>query len=135
LDSSFIFQALIVGSVFVNSPDATSAFFARGGVLFLYAHLFPPYRDFLLTTIISSLLFTALTAMAEISALFGQRAIVNRHKNAALYHPFVEALALTLVDVPITAVTTVLYGVVVYFMVGLQRSAVRSLRATIYSFH
>jgi ATP-binding cassette subfamily G (WHITE) protein 2 (SNQ2) len=61
--------------------------------------------------------------MAEIPALFAQRPIVLRHKKAALYHPFVEALALTLVDIPITFSTTVVFGVVLYFMVGLQRSA------------
>lgn len=36
LYSSFVFQALIVGSVFLNSPEATSAYFSRGGVLFLF---------------------------------------------------------------------------------------------------
>ena len=72
----------------------------------------------------SSLLFTALTAMAEISGLFIQRRIIHRHKNGALYHPFVEALAFTLVDVPITFVILVVFGIIIYFMVGLQRSAV-----------
>jgi len=62
--------------------------------------------------------------MSEIPALYSQRPIVQRHKNAALYHPFVEALALTLVDIPITFLTTVIFGVVIYFVVGLQRSAV-----------
>jgi ATP-binding cassette subfamily G (WHITE) protein 2 (SNQ2) len=68
--------------------------------------------------------------MAEIPALYAQRPIVQRHKNAALYHPFVEALALTLVDVPITFVTTITFGVIVYFMVGLQRSAVSKPKVT-----
>ncbi|RDB26892.1 Brefeldin A resistance protein [Hypsizygus marmoreus] len=102
---SFVFQAIIVGSVFLNAPEATSAYFSRGGVLFF------------------ALLFAALTTMAEIPALYAQRPIVHRHKTAALYHPFVEAVALTLVDVPITFATSVVFGVIVYFMVGLQRSA------------
>jgi ATP-binding cassette subfamily G (WHITE) protein 2 (SNQ2) len=50
----------------------------------------------------SSLLFAALSTMAEIPALFGQRPIVERHNRSAMYHPFIEGLALTLVDVPIT---------------------------------
>jgi ATP-binding cassette subfamily G (WHITE) protein 2 (SNQ2) len=62
--------------------------------------------------------------MAEIPALYAQRPIVQRHKKAALYHPFVEGLALTLVDIPITFATSVVFGVILYFMVGLQRSAV-----------
>ncbi|KAF8069062.1 pleiotropic drug resistance ABC transporter [Lyophyllum atratum] len=102
---SFVFQALIVGSVFLKAPEATSAYFSRGGVLFF------------------ALLFAALTTMAEIPALYAQRPIVHRHKIAALYHPFIEALALTLVDVPITFATTLVFGVILYFMVGLQRSA------------
>lgn len=61
--------------------------------------------------------------MAEIPALFVQRPIVNRHSKAAMYHPFVEALALTLVDAPITAVTIIFFSVILYFLVGLQRSA------------
>jgi hypothetical protein len=73
----------------------------------------------------SSLLFSALTAMAEIPALYAQRPIVLRHQQAAMYHPFVETLALTLVDIPITVVTLSIFSIVLYFMVGFQLSAVR----------
>lgn len=62
--------------------------------------------------------------MAEIPALYAQRPIVLRHEKAALYHPFVEALALTLVDIPIVAVTVIVFSIIIYFMVGLQLSAV-----------
>ncbi|KAF8624553.1 hypothetical protein AX15_005817 [Amanita polypyramis BW_CC] len=102
---SFVFQALIMGSLFLKVQDATSAFYSRGGVLFF------------------SLLFSALTAMAEIPALYAQRPIVLRHQRAAMYHPFIEALALTLVDIPIAAVTLIVFAIVIYFMVGLQQSA------------
>ena len=61
--------------------------------------------------------------MAEIPALFVQRPIVQRHSRAAMYHPFVEALALTLVDIPITAITLILFTIILYFLVGLQESA------------
>ncbi|KIM37032.1 hypothetical protein M413DRAFT_448754 [Hebeloma cylindrosporum] len=102
---SFVFQGLIMGSVFLNSPEETSAFFSRGGVLFF------------------AILFSALSTMAEIPALYSQRPIVNRHQKSALYRPFVEAMALTLVDVPITLLTSVVFSIIIYFMVGLQRSA------------
>ncbi|KAJ7261710.1 ABC-2 type transporter-domain-containing protein [Mycena haematopus] len=101
----FVVQGVITGSVFVNSPESTSAFFSRGGVMFF------------------ALLFSALTSMAEIAALFAQRPIVLRHNKAALYHPFIEAVALTLVDIPITFCTTVVFAIVLYFIVGLQRTA------------
>lgn len=61
--------------------------------------------------------------MAEISSLFAQRPIVLRHQKAALYHPFIEAVALTLVDLPITLTTTGVFAILIYFIVGLQQSA------------
>ncbi|TEB24254.1 hypothetical protein FA13DRAFT_1714739 [Coprinellus micaceus] len=81
---SYIFQAIIMGTVFLRMPEETTAFFSRGGVLFLLS---------------------------------------LRHEKAALYHPFVEALAHTLVDVPITLVIMIVFSVLLYFMIGLQRSA------------
>jgi ATP-binding cassette subfamily G (WHITE) protein 2 (SNQ2) len=62
--------------------------------------------------------------MAEIPSLYSQRRIVLRHEKAALYHPFVEALAHTLVDIPIAFCIISIFSVILYFMTGLQRSAV-----------
>ncbi|KAJ7745683.1 pleiotropic drug resistance ABC transporter [Mycena metata] len=103
--STFILQGVIVGSVFLNLPQATSAYFSRGGVMFF------------------GLLFSALSSMAEIAALFAQRPIVLRQSKAALYHPFIEAVALTLVDMPITFTTSAVFSILLYFMVGLQQTA------------
>ncbi|KAG6908741.1 hypothetical protein DXG01_003445 [Tephrocybe rancida] len=102
---SFIFQGIIVGTVFLQVPEATSAYFSRGGVLFF------------------ALLFAALSSMAEIPALFKQRPIVGRHAKAAMYHPFIEALAMTIVDIPITFFISAIFGILIYFIVGLQTSA------------
>ncbi|KAI0332261.1 pleiotropic drug resistance ABC transporter [Cubamyces sp. BRFM 1775] len=103
--ASFVLQAIIMGTVFLRLKNQTDTFFSRGGVLFF------------------SLLFAALSTMAEIPALFGQRPIVHRQSRAAMYHPFVEGLALTLVDVPITAVTMIVFSILIYFLVGLEQSA------------
>ncbi|CAE6435980.1 unnamed protein product [Rhizoctonia solani] len=103
--ASFVIQALIIGSVYLKLPQATVAYFSRGGVLFF------------------AVFFGALTAMAEIPALYAQRPIVSRHQKAAFYHPFVESLALTIVDIPITFVAQGLFDIVLYFMTGLQREA------------
>ncbi|KAH9045960.1 ABC-2 type transporter-domain-containing protein [Lactarius hengduanensis] len=102
---TFIVQALINGSVFFRLKDETSQYFSRGGVLFF------------------SLLWAALSSIAEIPALFAQRPIVVKHAKAAMYHPFIEAAALTIVDVPITFVTIIVFSLILYFMVGLQASA------------
>ena len=61
--------------------------------------------------------------MSEIPALFGPRPIVDRHKKMAMYHPFTEAFALTLVDVPISFVTMVVFCIILYFVTDLQRTA------------
>lgn len=61
--------------------------------------------------------------MAEIPALFAQRPIVLRQSKAAYYHAFVEALAMTFVDVPISLATTIIFSIILYFLAGLQRSA------------
>lgn len=85
--------------------DSTAAFFSRGGILFL------------------AVLFTTLVPLSEIPTLYEQRPIVLRHKRAAMYHPFIEAFAMTLADIPITLVTLTIYSIVLYFVVGLQESA------------
>ncbi|KAJ3516223.1 hypothetical protein NLJ89_g1261 [Agrocybe chaxingu] len=103
---SFVFQAIIMGTLFLKLPEATGAYFSRGAT--------PS------STTCSVLLFSALSAMAEIPSLYAQRPIVLRHQKAALYHPFVESLALTLVDIPITLVTILIFGSIFYWMVGLQ---------------
>jgi ATP-binding cassette subfamily G (WHITE) protein 2 (SNQ2) len=73
---------------------------------------------------LSALLFCAVTALAEIPALFSQRPIVLRHQRGALYHPFTDALALTIVDVPVMFVNVTIFGILFYFLSGLQTSAV-----------
>ncbi len=65
--------------------------------------------------------------MAEIPSLYQQRPIVLRHQKAALYHPAIEAVALTLVDLPITFAIILLFAIVVSFVVGLQQSAAQFL--------
>ena len=122
----FILQAIINGTVFYQVPDSTSAYFSRGGVLFLYVS--PPLNSRTLSShlsvfLSSALLFAALTAQAEIPALFSQRPIVLRQSRAAMYHPFIESLAYTLVDIPISFVTLIIFGIILYFLVRLQQTA------------
>ncbi|KAK7033391.1 pleiotropic drug resistance ABC transporter [Favolaschia claudopus] len=103
--NAFVIQGVIYGTVFLKSPESTSAFFGRGGLMFL------------------SLLLPAITGLAEIAALFATRPIILRQYKAALYHPFVESMALTIVDIPISFICTVAYTVTAYFLAGLQRTA------------
>ncbi|KAI9464145.1 P-loop containing nucleoside triphosphate hydrolase protein [Lactarius psammicola] len=102
---TFIVQALVSGSVFFRLKDGTSQYFSRGSIIFLY-----------------------------IPALFVQRPIVVKHARAAMYHPFIEAAALTIVDVPITFVTIMIFSLILYFIVGLQASASQFLTFFLFIF-
>ncbi|KAG2155262.1 ABC-2 type transporter-domain-containing protein [Suillus bovinus] len=103
--ASQVFQAIIMGTVFLQIPSDTSAFFSREGVMFF------------------SLFFSAITSVAEVPSLFFQRPIVHRHQKAALYYPFIQSLAHTMVDIPVALIVQLVFAVILYFLVGLQRSA------------
>ncbi|KAG0701470.1 ABC-2 type transporter-domain-containing protein [Suillus ampliporus] len=111
-----VLQAVIMGTAFLNVPDDTSAYFSRGSVLFF------------------CLLLSTLTAIAEIPALFLQRPIVLRHQKAALHYPFIQSLAHTVVDIPITLMVQLVFAVLLYFLVGLQRSAAQFFIFYLYLF-
>lgn len=100
-----IIMALIVGSIFFGAPDDTSTFFSKGSVLFL------------------AILFNALTAIAEINSLYAQRPIVEKHASYAFYHPFAEAMAGIVSDIPVKFVQAVFFNIILYFMSGLRREA------------
>ena len=72
-----LFQALIVGSLFYNMPQTSSGVFLRGGALFFM------------------LLFNALLALAELTAVFASRPILLKHKSFSFYRPAAYAIAQT----------------------------------------
>jgi ATP-binding cassette, subfamily G (WHITE), member 2, PDR len=95
--------ALIIGSVFYGTPDATAGFYAKGSVLF------------------QATLLNALTAISEISNLYAQRTIVEKHASYAFYRPAAEAIAGIVADIPIKFVTATVFNIVLYFLAGLRR--------------
>ncbi|KAG2112807.1 ABC-2 type transporter-domain-containing protein [Suillus cothurnatus] len=99
-----IFQAIMMGTVFYHLPDATSGYFSHGGILFF------------------ALFFGALSAMAEIPALYAQCPIVLHHYKAAMYYPFIKSLAHTVVNIPIMFIIQGVFSVLLYFLVDLQRT-------------
>ncbi|EME40339.1 ABC transporter-like protein [Dothistroma septosporum NZE10] len=98
-----IIMALIIGSVFFDSPAATVAFTAKGAVLFF------------------AILLNALTAITEINSLYDQRPIVEKHKSYAFYHPATEAIAGIVLDIPMKFALATAFNVVLYFLAGLRR--------------
>ncbi|KAI5464906.1 ABC-2 type transporter-domain-containing protein [Mariannaea sp. PMI_226] len=98
-------MALIIGSIFFDTPNATAGFYAKGSVLFM------------------AVLLNALTAISEISNLYAQRPIVEKHASFAFYHPACEAAAGIVADIPIKFATASVFNVVLYFMAGLRAEA------------
>ncbi|OJJ46022.1 hypothetical protein ASPZODRAFT_16617 [Penicilliopsis zonata CBS 506.65] len=95
--------SLIIGSIFYNSPDDTSAFFEKGAVLYM------------------AVLMNALITVNEIMMLYSQRPIVQKQVRYAFVHPFTEALASILSDLPIKLARCSIFSIILYFMANLRR--------------
>lgn len=98
-----IMMALVIGSIFYGTPQNTSAFFQKGGVLFF------------------AVLLNALIAIGEINNLYAQRPIVEKQASYAFYHPFTEAMAGVVADIPVKFVVATCFNVILYFLSGLRR--------------
>jgi ABC-type multidrug transport system permease subunit len=96
---------LIIGSVFYDITDSTNGFFSRGGVLFF------------------AILFNSLAAMSEIPALYSQRPILVRQRRYKMAHPAVDAIAQTVVDLPVRGFVVIVFDVILYWMTGMAASA------------
>ncbi|RFN52729.1 p-loop containing nucleoside triphosphate hydrolase [Fusarium flagelliforme] len=90
-------MALVVGSIFYNLPNTTDSLYSRG-----------------------ALLFFGILLAAFASAL--ERPIVEKHKNYAFYHPFTEAVASMICDLPNKILTSLTFNLVLYFMTNLRRT-------------
>ncbi|KAL2206031.1 hypothetical protein CC79DRAFT_1334347 [Sarocladium strictum] len=95
--------ALIIGSIFYGTPEATAGFYAKGSVLFM------------------AILINALTAISEIVSLYAQRPIVEKHRSYAFYHPAAEAAAGVFLDIPMKFAIATVFNLIIYFMAGLRR--------------
>ncbi|KAH8664556.1 ABC-2 type transporter-domain-containing protein [Xylariales sp. PMI_506] len=104
--TTFISQviiSLIIGSVFYGTPDASAGFYSKGSAIFI------------------AVLVNGLTSISEISTLYSQRPIVEKHASYAFYHPATEAIAGIVADIPIKFVMATIFNIIFYFMVGLRR--------------
>ncbi|CAO1615133.1 unnamed protein product [Parajaminaea phylloscopi] len=97
-----VFQALIIGSTFYSIPNTTAGFFSRGGTLFFL------------------ILYQSFMAAAEIPNSYSQRPIVIRQKHFAMASPSADALANTLLDIPVRLISMTAFLIIIYFMVGLS---------------
>ncbi|CAO2652844.1 Nn.00g022550.m01.CDS01 [Neocucurbitaria sp. VM-36] len=103
--SLHLIMALIVGSMYYGHSEGSSSFQARGAILFL------------------AILFNALTSIGEISGLYSQRPIVEKHNSYAFYHPSAEAIAGIVADIPVKFLQSVVFNIVLYFLAQLRYTA------------
>jgi ABC-type multidrug transport system permease subunit len=97
-------MALIIGSVFFNLQDTTDSFYSRGALLFF------------------AVLLNAFSSALEILTLYAQRPIVEKQARYAMYHPFAEAIASMLCDMPYKLLNAITFNVTLYFMTNLRRT-------------
>jgi len=75
-------MSLVLGSLFYQTPNNTHGLFSKGGVLF------------------ASILLNAIVTITDIFQLFGNRPIIERHASYLFYHPWTEALAGFMINIP-----------------------------------
>ncbi|RKF74979.1 ABC transporter G family member 11 [Golovinomyces cichoracearum] len=96
-----IIIALLLGSVWLNLPTTSAGTFTRGGLLFI------------------TLIFNALLALSELGSTMMGRSILNRHKAFTFYRPSALTIANIAVDFAFSALRTLVFCIIVYFMCGL----------------
>jgi ATP-binding cassette subfamily G (WHITE) protein 2 (SNQ2) len=92
------FSALITGSVFYDSQPVTSSLFSRSGVLFF------------------ALLLNALSAMTEVSLGYAARPILIRQANFGMIRPSADAIANSILMIPIKLLQMIPFVIIIYFM-------------------
>jgi ATP-binding cassette subfamily G (WHITE) protein 2 (PDR) len=109
-------MALVIGSVFYNLPHNTGALYSRGALLFF------------------AILLNAFSSALEILTLFQQRPIVEKHTKYAFYHPFSEAIASMICDLPNKIGTSIFFNVTLYFITNLRRTPEAFFTFLLFSF-
>ncbi|KFY50876.1 hypothetical protein V496_09128 [Pseudogymnoascus sp. VKM F-4515 (FW-2607)] len=97
-------MALVIASVFFNLQDNTGTLFSKGALLFF------------------AILINAFSSVLEILTLFAQRPIVEKHTKYAFYHPFAEAIASMICDMPNKIISSIFFNLTLYFMTNLKRT-------------
>ncbi|KAK4186356.1 putative ABC transporter [Podospora australis] len=102
---TIISNGFVVGSLFYNTPDNTAGAFLRGGAAFF------------------SIVFLGWLQLAELMKAVSGRVVVARHKEYAFYRPSAVNLARAIVDIPVLVFQVVIFGLIMYFMTGLDLDA------------
>ncbi|RAK91395.1 ABC multidrug transporter [Aspergillus costaricaensis CBS 115574] len=95
--------ALLIGSMFYNTPATTAGFFSKGSVLFYLVML----NSFL--------------PLKKLSSQLSQRPVVEKHASFGFYYPMAESLAILLSEIPKNFLLVLVNTIVIYFMSNLRR--------------
>ena len=99
---TIISVGLMVGSLFYDTPPSTDGSFLRGGAVFF------------------AVVFLGWLQLSELMKAVSGRAVVARHREYAFYQPSAVTVARALTDLPILAAEVVVFGLILYFMTGLD---------------
>lgn len=113
-------MALIIGSVFYNLPNNTGSLYGRGALIF-FAILMAAFQSSLEVGKDLELHCQNIANHRQILTLYAQRPIVEKQAKYAFYHPFAEAIASMLCDLPNKVGTATVFNLALYFMTGLRR--------------
>ena len=101
-------MGFVLSSVFYNLQPNTSSFYYRSSVMY-YA-----------------LLFNAYSSVLEIYTIYESRPIVQKQREYALYPPMADAIGSIIADLPLKIISSVLFNIILYFMVNFKESQVLS---------
>lgn len=105
LVASAVIQSLIVGSMFYNTSSSTIGAFSRGGVIFF------------------STMYFCIMCLAETSALFEDKPILNKQYGYSMYRPSAELLAKQIVSFPVRLLGIICFTIIIYFLSNMKREA------------
>ncbi|KAK2748986.1 hypothetical protein FQN57_007269 [Myotisia sp. PD_48] len=97
--------AIIIGTVWLKSPETSAGAFTRGGLIFI------------------AILFNAFQAFGELASTMMGRGIINKHRAFTFYRPSALWIGQIVVDLTFASVQIFVFSVIVYFMCGLVLDA------------
>ncbi|KAI1390698.1 ABC-2 type transporter-domain-containing protein [Hypoxylon trugodes] len=97
--------SLVLGSIYYKLPPVAESMNSRCVLLYF------------------AIVFNGLSSALEIFSLYAQRPIVEKQSRYASYHPFAEAVASIICDLPTKILSTICFNIPLYFMAQLRQEA------------
>eukprot|EP00756_Hemistasia_phaeocysticola_P006888 Hpha_TRINITY_DN14037_c0_g1::TRINITY_DN14037_c0_g1_i1::g.44019::m.44019 len=101
----FVFLSLLQGLAFLNLDNSTSGAYSRMGCIY------------------NTMLNLGLGSFAAMPDIVQQRNILYKQKEYAMIRPWAWYLAKFIFDIPFTIIETIIFGGILYYMVGFNGSA------------